>query len=31
MLYTELHLRKLETIREIFNVAQKVALAKGSA
>lgn len=31
MVYTELQLRKLENIGEMFNVAQKVALAEGSA
>lgn len=31
MLYTELQLRKPETIREIFNVAHQIALAEGSA
>lgn len=31
MLYTELQLSKSETIGEMFNVAQKVALVEGSA
>lgn len=30
MLYTELQLRKPETIGEMFNVARKVALEEGS-
>lgn len=31
MLYTELQLRKSETIGEMFSVAHKLALAEGSA
>lgn len=31
MLYIELQLRKPKTIGEMFNIAQKVALTKGSA